>query len=200
MQGTKPEVRTYNTILSACNRSGQPEHALRVYERMLADGAQPTATTYTALISAYGKTGKVRARAIIPSVSPCPSLPRPPGVSRIVPHWVLAIYSKPCAHGPAGWRHVHSWGASRAIAMRKFWRIPSQPVLMSFAFRGAFVFGGGSRENSDGVTRHWRKVSFCVQLSCFSYYTVSDGGSPVRRLRRRCGYSRTWCGGAASAT
>lgn len=59
MQGTKPEVRTYNTIISACNRSGQPENALRVYERMLADGAQPTATTYTALISAYGKTGKV---------------------------------------------------------------------------------------------------------------------------------------------
>ncbi len=52
-------MRTYNTIISACNRSGQPEHALRVYERMLADGAQPTATTYTALISAYGKTGKV---------------------------------------------------------------------------------------------------------------------------------------------
>ena len=59
LQGTKPEVRTYNTIISACNRSGQPENALRVYERMLADGAQPTATTYTALISAYGKTGKV---------------------------------------------------------------------------------------------------------------------------------------------
>ena len=59
MQGTKPEVRTYNTIISACNRSGQPENALHVYERMLADGAQPTATTYTALISAYGKTGKV---------------------------------------------------------------------------------------------------------------------------------------------
>lgn len=59
-QGTKPEVRTYNTIISACNRSGQPEQALRVYERMLADGAQPTATTYTALISAYGKTGKAR--------------------------------------------------------------------------------------------------------------------------------------------
>ena len=59
MQGTKPEVRTYNTIINACNRSGQPEYALQVYERMLAEGAQPTATTYTALISAYGKTGKV---------------------------------------------------------------------------------------------------------------------------------------------
>jgi pentatricopeptide repeat domain-containing protein 1 len=62
-QGTKAEVRTYNTIINACNRSGQPEHALKVYERMIADGTQPTATTYTALISAYGKTGKVTTAA-----------------------------------------------------------------------------------------------------------------------------------------
>ena len=59
VQGTKPEVRTYNTIINACNRSQQPEHALKVYDRMISDGTQPTATTYTALISAYGKTGKV---------------------------------------------------------------------------------------------------------------------------------------------
>ena len=65
MQGTKPEVRTYNTIINACNRSGQPEFALKVYERMIADGAQPTATTYTALISAYGKTGKVRTAGLV---------------------------------------------------------------------------------------------------------------------------------------
>ena len=52
-------MRTYNTIINACNRSGQPEYALQVYERMLAEGTHPTATTYTALISAYGKTGKV---------------------------------------------------------------------------------------------------------------------------------------------
>ena len=52
-------MRTYNTIINACNRSGQPEAALQVYERMLADGMQPSATTYTALISAYGKAGKV---------------------------------------------------------------------------------------------------------------------------------------------
>ena len=58
-QGIKPEVRTYNTIINACNRAGLPESALQVYERMTADGAQPSATTYTALISAYGKTGQV---------------------------------------------------------------------------------------------------------------------------------------------
>ena len=59
-QGIKPEVRTYNTIINACNRSGQPEAAMQVYERMVADGMQPSATTYTALISAYGKAGKVQ--------------------------------------------------------------------------------------------------------------------------------------------
>ena len=74
LQGTKPEVRTYNTIISACNRSGQPESALRVYERMLADGAQPTAATYTALISAYGKTGKARFARLSPGSSRSPSI------------------------------------------------------------------------------------------------------------------------------
>jgi len=57
-------VRTYNTIINACNRSGQAGAALKVYQRMLTDGAQPTATTYTALISAYGKTGQVRTTSL----------------------------------------------------------------------------------------------------------------------------------------
>ncbi len=49
-QGIEPEVRTFNTVIIACNMSGQAAEALRVYERMLSVGAQPTATTYTALI------------------------------------------------------------------------------------------------------------------------------------------------------
>ncbi len=56
-------MRTYNTVISACNKSGQPEQALRVYEKMLAAGVKPSATTYTALISAYGKKGQVRGGA-----------------------------------------------------------------------------------------------------------------------------------------
>ncbi len=68
MQGTKPETRTYNTIMTACNRSGQPESAMAVYERMLADGMQPTTGTYTGLITAWGKNGKV-------GVDPDPSPP-----------------------------------------------------------------------------------------------------------------------------
>ena len=104
-QGIDPEIRTYNTVIIACNMSGQVRvgwwgegwraaftvhplppassllapparhppptplssptfhlqatEALRIYERMLAAGAQPTATTYTALISAYGKNGQL---------------------------------------------------------------------------------------------------------------------------------------------
>ena len=58
-QGCTPEARTYNTIISACAKAGQPEAARGVYERMLVDGVQPTGTTYTSLISAYGKAGQV---------------------------------------------------------------------------------------------------------------------------------------------
>lgn len=59
VQGIEPEIRTYNTVIIACNMSGQAQEALKVYERMLTAGAQPTATTYTALISAYGKNGQL---------------------------------------------------------------------------------------------------------------------------------------------
>jgi pentatricopeptide repeat domain-containing protein 1 len=46
-QGFVPEVRTFNTVIIACNMSGQAQEALKVYDRMLASGAQPTSTTYT---------------------------------------------------------------------------------------------------------------------------------------------------------
>jgi pentatricopeptide repeat protein len=50
VQGIQAEVRTYNTVISACNKGGQAEHALQIYERMLSAGVKPSATTYTALI------------------------------------------------------------------------------------------------------------------------------------------------------
>lgn len=52
-------MRTYNTIITACNKSGKPEQGLKIYERMVAAGVKASATTYTALISAYGKQGMV---------------------------------------------------------------------------------------------------------------------------------------------
>lgn len=59
-----PVLRTYNTLIIACNMCGQPREAMAVHRRMLDAGYNPNATTYNALISAYGKNGqldKVRA-------------------------------------------------------------------------------------------------------------------------------------------
>ena len=64
LQGVDPVLRTYNTLIIACNMCGQPREAMAVYRRMLDAGYNPNATTYNALISAYGKNGqldKVRA-------------------------------------------------------------------------------------------------------------------------------------------
>ena len=70
-QGCTPEPRTYNTIISACSKAGQPGAAAGVYERMLADGVAPTGTTYTSLISAYGKAGQVEEALRIYQVRGC---------------------------------------------------------------------------------------------------------------------------------
>ena len=51
--------------------SGQAQEALKIYERMLGAGAQPTATTYTALISAYGKNGQLNKALQIFQVGRC---------------------------------------------------------------------------------------------------------------------------------
>lgn len=59
LQGTAPEVRTYNTVIGACARAGQPGAAAAVYRRMLGDGAAPTATTATALVSVFARAGQV---------------------------------------------------------------------------------------------------------------------------------------------
>jgi pentatricopeptide repeat protein len=59
MQGVEPVLRTYNTLIIACNMCGQPREAMAVYKRMLDEGYSPNATTYNALISAYGKAGQL---------------------------------------------------------------------------------------------------------------------------------------------
>jgi pentatricopeptide repeat protein len=72
LQGCTPEPRTYNTIIAACSRAGQPAAAAAVYERMLADGVAPTGTTYTSLISAHGKAGQVEEALRVYQVGPWP--------------------------------------------------------------------------------------------------------------------------------
>ena len=59
MQGIEPVLRTYNTLIIACNTCNQPREAIAVHRRMIEEGFEPNATTYNALISAYGKTGQL---------------------------------------------------------------------------------------------------------------------------------------------
>ena len=52
-------LRTYNTLVIACNMCNQPREALAVYGEMSSEGFTPNSTTYNALISAHGKLGQL---------------------------------------------------------------------------------------------------------------------------------------------
>jgi pentatricopeptide repeat domain-containing protein 1 len=52
-------MRTYNTLIIACNMSNRPHEALGVHQELLAEGFAPNSTTCNALISAYGKLGQL---------------------------------------------------------------------------------------------------------------------------------------------
>jgi pentatricopeptide repeat domain-containing protein 1 len=56
---TKPVTRTYNTLMIACNTSGQWREALNVYAEMIRLGHSPNTTTFNALISAHSKAGRL---------------------------------------------------------------------------------------------------------------------------------------------
>jgi pentatricopeptide repeat protein len=56
---TKPVTRTYNTLMIACNTSGQWQKALNVYAEMVRMGHGPNTTTFNALISAHSKAGRL---------------------------------------------------------------------------------------------------------------------------------------------
>jgi pentatricopeptide repeat domain-containing protein 1 len=61
----RPTARSYNALLSACERAGQPDRALEVFanmQRARRSGdmqLQPTAVTYNTLLSACGKAGRL---------------------------------------------------------------------------------------------------------------------------------------------
>ncbi len=56
-QGIEPVTRTYNTLMIACNTSGQWQTALQLYQEMKAAGHALNTTSYNALISAHSKAG-----------------------------------------------------------------------------------------------------------------------------------------------
>lgn len=60
----QPNTRSYNALLSACERAGQADRALEVFANMRRAAAagrlqlQPTEVTYNTLLSACGKAGR----------------------------------------------------------------------------------------------------------------------------------------------
>ena len=56
-QGVPPVTRTFNTLMIACNTSGQWQQALEVHREMRAGGHALNTTSYNALISAHSKSG-----------------------------------------------------------------------------------------------------------------------------------------------
>ncbi len=70
----EPVLRTYNTLMICNNMCQQPRETMSIYKRMLEEGFTPNATTYNALISAYGKAGQLD-KVLAP---PPPSQPTPP--------------------------------------------------------------------------------------------------------------------------
>ena len=51
----KPDVYSYNALISACEKGGQWERAVEVFEEMKAAGVKPDVITYSALITACEK-------------------------------------------------------------------------------------------------------------------------------------------------
>lgn len=58
-RGILPAVDTFNTLMSAAVSSDDSYLALGLYERMLEAGLRPDGVTYTVLMMAYGRVGRV---------------------------------------------------------------------------------------------------------------------------------------------
>lgn len=54
----QPTTRSFNALMSACERGDQPDRALEVFRKMKRAQQPPTAVTYNTLLSALGKAGR----------------------------------------------------------------------------------------------------------------------------------------------
>lgn len=58
-QWYEPRTKTYTKLLMMLGKCRQPEEGSLLFEVMLSDGLKPTIDVYTALVSAYGKSGQL---------------------------------------------------------------------------------------------------------------------------------------------
>lgn len=58
-QGVAPALRTFNTLVIACNACDRPYEALAVHAELVAAGFAPNSTTCNALVAAHARLGQV---------------------------------------------------------------------------------------------------------------------------------------------
>ena len=99
VQGVPPVTRTFNTLMIACNTSGQWQQALEVHAEMRAGGHALNTTSYNALISAHSKSGHLDQvlstyRSMVEEVRaphlPCKLQPQTPA------HWPAHAWTCAC--------------------------------------------------------------------------------------------------------
>jgi pentatricopeptide repeat protein len=56
--GFQPNIRSFNALMSACERSEEPDRAIEVFRKIERAHETPTAVTYNTLLSALGKAGR----------------------------------------------------------------------------------------------------------------------------------------------
>jgi pentatricopeptide repeat domain-containing protein 1 len=56
--GVAPNVISYTSAITACDRCGEWQQALLLLQRMTAAAVQPNAITYTAVMSALARKGR----------------------------------------------------------------------------------------------------------------------------------------------
>jgi len=99
LQGVPPVTRTYNTLMIACNTSGQWQQALEVHRAMRAAGHMLNTTSYNALISAHSKSGHLDQvlstyRSMVEEVSTCLASCSPTLVQSLCSNITLCIIGK----------------------------------------------------------------------------------------------------------
>lgn len=57
--GYPPTTPVFNSVISACGRSGKWEELPRLCQEMAGGGCQPTVVTYACMVKGYGDAGKV---------------------------------------------------------------------------------------------------------------------------------------------